>query len=244
MTTQDELQTLREQVELLQARVNALETSEVDLPFPSRIKYRERHEREEFFYKVFRALSFNAIGGDYVEFGCHGGTTFCFAYHQAKLHKHKAEFWAFDSFQGFPEHRSEEDDHPKWQKGRMHTSIDDFHKICQSRGVPKDAYTATEGFFSESLAKFGPDEGPTEIALAFIDCDLYSSTMDVLDFLGPRIKHGTVLAFDDYFCWSETQPAGEMAAMLEYFKDKSQWELVPYLQFGWHGLAFIVHARK
>ena len=76
MTTQDELQTLREQIELLQTRVNALETSEVDLPFPSRIKYRERHEREEFFYKVFRALSFNAISGDYVEFGCHGGTTF------------------------------------------------------------------------------------------------------------------------------------------------------------------------
>ena len=46
---------------------------------------------------------------------------------------------------------------------------------------------------------------PTDIALAYIDCDLYSSTMPVLEFLLPRLKNGMIIAFDDYFCWSATQ---------------------------------------
>ncbi len=41
--------------------------------FRSRVRVRERLCRREFFYNAFRALSFNGIGGDYAEFGCHKG---------------------------------------------------------------------------------------------------------------------------------------------------------------------------
>jgi hypothetical protein len=235
---------LKTQIDLLQGRVAELEQQLSALPFNANIKYQERLDREAFFYKIFRALSFNAISGDYVEFGCHGGTTFCLAYHQAKLHKHKAHHWAFDSFQGFPDQRDAEDDHPKWVKGRMATSLEAFHDLCETRGVPRDDYTVVPGFYSDSLPELdAKGDGPDNIALVYVDCDLYSSTQDVLKFLKPRLKHGMVLAFDDYFCWSETQASGERVAMLEFFQENDQWELIPYLQFGWHGLAFVLHKK-
>ncbi|MEP1208232.1 MAG: TylF/MycF/NovP-related O-methyltransferase [Rhizobiaceae bacterium] len=214
-----------------------------NVPFDSRIKYRERLGREEFFYLTFRALSFNQIDGDYVEFGSHGATTFCLAYHQAALHRHKAKLWAFDSFQGFPDQVGDQDYHPKWIKGRMSTSLEDFHRLCKSRGVPQSAYTVHAGFFSDVLPNLPADEAPDNIALAYIDCDLYSSTMDVLEFLTPRFKHGMIIAFDDYYCWSDKQPSGERLAMMECFGNLDRWELIPHLQFGWHGLSFVLHDK-
>ena len=60
---------------------------------------RERGCRQEFFYNAFRALKFNGIAGDYLEFGCWGGRTFALAYHEACRHGHGVRFWAFDSFE-------------------------------------------------------------------------------------------------------------------------------------------------
>jgi hypothetical protein len=39
------------------------------------------------------------------------------------------------------------------------------------------------------------------VALACVDCD---------------IKHGMIVAFDDYFCWSSTQISGERRAFVEF----------------------------
>ena len=241
--TQKDLQQLQEQIEVLQLRIRNLESHSLELSFKSRIKFQERLGREEFFYKAFRALSFNQIDGDYVEFGSHGGTTFSLAYHQTVLHRHKAKLWAFDSFQGFPDQRDTEDEHPKWIKGKMSTSLEDFHRICAEAGVPKDSYTVVPGFYSDVLPTLAKEDSPNNIALAYIDCDLYSSTQDVLTFLWPRLKHGMILAFDDYYCWSDTQASGERIAMLEAFGESDEWELVPYLQFGWHGLAFVLQDK-
>ena len=240
MTSETDLQA---QIDLLQNRISELEGQMNARPFIADIKFQERLDREAFFYKVFRALSFNAIKGDYVEFGCHGGTTFSLAYHSAQLHKHKAHLWAFDSFQGFPKQRDEEDDHPKWVEGRMSTSLQKFTDLCDERGLPRDAYTVVPGFYSDSLPALKQDEAPDNIALVYIDCDLYSSTQDVLKFLQPRLKHGMVIALDDYYCWSETQAAGERVALEEFMEENPGWELIPYLQFGWHGLAFVLHSK-
>ena len=65
----------------------------------------------------------------------------------------------------------------------------------------------------------------------------------VLGFLAPRLKHGMILAFDDYYCWSPTAAAGERVAIAEVFAGHERWNLVPYLQFGWHGASFVVEDR-
>lgn len=203
----------------------------------------ERAGREKFFDQVFTAQHYNGIDGDYAEFGCHTGDTFAQAYHQARRRKHPARFWGFDSFRGLPAPSEPEDSHPRFREGRFATSVDSFHRICRVNRVPRDAYDLVEGYFEETIAKFAPSDAPTNLCFAFIDCDLYSSTRTVLEFLAPRLKHGMILAFDDYYCWSPTAAAGQRVALAEFCEGLERWNLSPYLQFGWHGASFLVEDR-
>ena len=204
----------------------------------------EFSERERFFHHAFRALSFNGIDGDYVEFGCMGGTTFSLAYQQSRFHGHKPHLWAFDSFKGLPAPKGEMDEHPVWKEGHMATSVDQFHAICGSTGIPGEDYTVVPGFYEETLPRFSTGDAPTNICLAYIDCDLYSSTLSVFEFLMPRLKHGMIIALDDYYCWSATQIAGERRAMLDYFEEHDEWQLLPYMQYNWGSAAFVVESKQ
>jgi O-methyltransferase len=198
--------------------------------------------RQAFFYNAFKALSYNGIDGDYAEFGCMG-RTFALAYHESRRHKHNAQLWAFDSFQGLPAPTEIGDEHPRWKEGALATSLDDFHAICASNGIPTNVYNVVPGFYDQTLTRNSRYDLPTNIALAYIDCDLYSSARAVLRFLMPRLKHGMIIAFDDYFCWSASQVSGERKAMLEFFSKDDTWTLLPYIQFGWHGNSFVVEEK-
>lgn len=211
--------------------------------FLLRVRDRERFCRHEFFFNAFKALSFNGIDGDYLEFGSHGGTTFALAYREARRHGHPAKLWAFDSFQGFPPPEGARDEHPRWKQGAMEMSLERFHRACALNGVPRTAYQVVAGFYDQTLPALGSGDAPSNVALAYIDCDLYSSTRTVLEFLMPRLKHGMILGLDDYFCWSASQISGERRAMLEAFEGHPRWALLPYRAFGWHGQSFVVEDR-
>jgi len=204
---------------------------------------REELYRQQFFFNAFKALRFNGIGGDYAEFGSWGGKTFAHAYRESRRHGHTARLWAFDSFQGFPEPRGG-DEHPEWSEGKMAITLDEFHAACARNGIPREAYTAVPGFYEETIARMAPDEEPADIALAYVDCDLYSSAKTALEFLRPRLKHGMIVAFDDWFCWSATQLSGERKAMLELAAADDRWEWAPYVQYGWHGQSFVIESRE
>ncbi len=201
---------------------------------------RERLYRREFFFNAFKALRFNGIDGDYAEFGCAGGMTFALAHAEARRRGHRAHLWAFDSFNGLPPPKSPEDEHPEWREGVLATSVDEFHQLCARNSIPRNEYTVVTGYYEETLERMSPDDEPTNIALAYIDCDLYSSTTEVLRFLEPRLKHGMIVAFDDYFCWSPSQISGERKALLELTGENERWNWTPYAQFGWSGNSFVI----
>lgn len=206
----------------------------------------ERDHRAEFMRRAFHALSFNGISGDYAEFGSHGATTFALAHGEIARWRHERLMWAFDSFAGLPEQQGASDHHPAWKPGKMATSADDFRALCRRRGIPDGAYRTVAGYYEETLAgKAVDDPGlPRDIALAYVDCDLHSSTRTVLEFLRPRLKHGMIIAFDDYFCFSDKTVSGERLASLEVFDADSPWALLPFVQFGWHGMSFIVEDKN
>lgn len=126
----------------------------------------------------------------------------------------------------------------------MSTSLQLFHAICKFNGMAPSDYEVIPGFYNESLPKLGLEEGPRSIAIAYVDCDLYASTKSVLEFILPRIQHGTIIAFDDYFCCSATKPSGERRAMLEYFPSDARWALLPYINYGWHGASFMIEDKQ
>ena len=199
--------------------------------------------KRRFFWTAFKALEFNGIDGDYAEFGCHGGKTFRLAYDQISRRTMDRHMWAFDSFQGLPDSGNALDDHPVWVSGAMRTEIDAFHEICRSHGIARTAYSTVEGYYEQTLPGIPGDAAPSNIALAYIDCDLYSSTMRVLEFLVPRLKHGMILAFDDYYCWSANQVSGERKAVLEVFEHHLDWHLHRYRDIGWPGTSFVVERK-
>jgi O-methyltransferase len=204
------------------------------------------HKRAFFSY-AFTALSFNRISGDYAEFGCHGALTFGLAHDRiarqkpflgrAPLERH---MWAFDSFEGLPERTLATDDHQLWQPGMFAMDVETFHRLCGERGIPRDAYTVVPGFYEQTLRDAAASRPPTDIALAYVDCDMHSSTSDVLEFLRPRLKHGMILAFDDYFCFSSKHASGEKLAFEELRVAAPQWRYERYRDIGWGGTSFIV----
>lgn len=216
-----------------------------DLRFaPSDQVFNESLERKELFRRAFQALAYNGIKGDYAEFGCFGAATFTLAWGAARLVGHPAHLWAFDSFQGLPPSSDPRDAHDGWTEGAMSMTEPLFIDRCLENGLPREDFTTVAGYYSDSLDSGARGDRPERICFAYIDCDLYSSTRDVLLFLGPRLCNGAVLAFDDYFCFSETHPSGERIAAAEYFADHASWRLVPFVQWGWHGMSFMVEDRR
>lgn len=199
----------------------------------------ERFSRQDFISDAFKMLDFNKISGDYAEFGCHGGNTFFMAWLENKRYSGSRHMWAFDSFNGLPYSENPIDNHPKWIPGKMNTSLDDFIALNKYRGLNKDKdYTAVPGFFERSLVEF--DQKLDKIAFAYIDCDLFTSTNMVLEFIAPRLQHGGILAFDDWWCWSSTLKSGEMLAMAKFHAEEYDFRLHDYGRYGWHGQAFVV----
>ncbi len=207
--------------------------------------YIEYTYRKEFFQRAFAALSFNGIDGDYAEFGCCGGVTFRLAYKYSRKYGHPCKLWAFDSFCGLPPKSLPEDEHPIWVHGAMAIASDEFRKICRESNIPISDYHIVAGYYDKSLAKPHDASLPTNICMAYIDCDMYSSTKTVLEFLMQRLKHGMIIAFDDYYCWSSAQVSGERKACADFFRDNKDWVLVPFMQYGSAGgMSFMVEQRS
>jgi O-methyltransferase len=161
-------------------------------------------DRRQFFKRAFLALKVSNISGDYVEFGSWGGQTLRDAYDVTRIVGPPRPLWAFDTFLGErPAATSEIDSRPELERYRNQgpSGLAAFLEVMERKGVPTEAFTAVEGYFDDTLTTLGPDQPPNDIALAYVDCNLYSSTVTVLDFLAPRLKHGMIVAFDDYWVY-------------------------------------------
>src|SRR5258708_5696388 len=110
-------------------------------------------------------------------------------------------FYGFDSFEGLPA-----DGRPDW---KIDFAVKDLPQVpANCRLVP--------GWFGETIPAFVA-EHRDPVAFVNIDCDLYSSTREVLFGLAELLRPGTVLYFDelinyDSFLWNE------MLALFEFLE--------------------------
>lgn len=115
-----------------------------------------------------------------LEFGVYRGESLRFIAQRTPQLVH-----GFDSFEGLPE------DWTHFQrKGRF--SLDGQVPRFEEQNI-----RVHPGWFSATLPPFLAEESGA-VRFAHIDCDLYSSTADVLALLGPRIVRGSILVFDEY----------------------------------------------
>lgn len=196
---------------------------------------------------VSTALSFvrfSEIAGDYLEFGVYRGGTFVNAWHQATVRDlHDMRFYAFDSFRGLPDPAlSGVDAGGEFVQGEFSSDRSSFERNLVRAGVDMSRVQIVEGFYDETLTETRRDElSLKSAALVWIDCDLYSSTARVLDFITPLVADGTVLVFDDWHCFRSRPDRGEQRACGEWLERNRDIRLVQYRDFHWAGRSFIVN---
>lgn len=185
--------------------------------------------------------------GDYYEFGIFKGFTFWNAQQKANDEKlGKMRFFGFDSFAGLPVIEGlDVTDNEEFYEGQYNCSKDNVQKNLDAKGVDWDRTHLIEGYFDVSLNdKTKKELKAKKVSIALIDCDLYSSTVDVLNFLDGMLMKGSVLMFDDWNCFNKDDEKGQRKAFAE-FKQKHKGfaveELYPY---GPHGQVFQVTALK
>ena len=69
-------------------------------------------------------------------------------------------------------------------------------------------------------------------AIVWIDCDLYESTVPVLDFIVPFVQTGTIFCFDDWFSFAGHFMKGEIRATREWLERNPDIRLTQYRDFG------------
>jgi len=125
------------------------------------------------------ALTLVPKDGMVLEFGVYSGKTLRII---AEARDGK-EVYGFDSWEGLPE---------AWR-----SNIDAGAFKAQQQPDVEGA-ELVDGWFEDSLPPF-LDAHPGPVAMVHVDCDLYSSTKTVLDQVGPRLRPGTIIVFDEYW---------------------------------------------
>ncbi len=210
------------------------------------------------------------IEGDYLEFGVFKGFSFIKAYKSInffsqefknferakKLYNNlqlaqksfnsskdiKRHYFAFDSFQGLPKFSSIDEGDAKFDEGRYFCSQEEFKKNLLKNKIDLNNVTVIKGFYQDSLN----DELKNKInlnkaAIVYIDCDLYSSTKYVLDFITSLISNGTIIIFDDWFSYKGDPNKGEQKACKEWLSKNNKIRLIPYKSFHSFQMSFIVN---
>lgn len=168
--------------------------------FESTDKERQQH--------LITVLKENLISGNILEFGVFEGTTINII---AKLFPNDI-IWGFDSFEGLPEDWKTRNDSPiKYTKGYF--SLKKMPEVLPNVKLVK-------GWFNETIPNWV--ENYTEnIKFLHVDADLYSSTKDILFLLNSKIVPGTIICFDDMYCWNNLKwytewENGEYRALSEW----------------------------
>jgi hypothetical protein len=189
------------------------------------------------------------LAGDYAEFGVFKGTTFAYAANLFKGLFPLMRFLAFDSFEGLPEPQGIDKSLDNWSsgfhKGQFVASEEDFTShVLEKSGLETERLVKIKGWFNDTLTAETRQKHKIEkLAVAWIDCDLYASTVPVLEFITPLLSVGSVIVFDDWRSYRNLPDKGEQRACREWLDASPSLTLNTLLPgIGFHGIAFTVGA--
>ena len=188
-------------------------------------------------------VSSSHLDGDYLEFGVYEGFSFASAFHFAQRQGlEEMKFFAFDSFQGLPKITGlDAQGGHNFRQGQYSCSVDRFRKSLVAKGVDLNEVTIVPGWYQDVLNhQTKRNLTLSSAAVIYIDCDLYASTVSVLNFASDYIQDGTVIIFDDWCSFKGNPNRGEQRAFTEWLSQHKSIQAVPYSRFGHHGNSFIL----
>lgn len=139
------------------------------------------------------------VPGDFIETGVWRGGTCIFMRAALEAFKDKTrQVWVADSFEGFPKpdgrYRQDADEPWSTSNDMIAISLDQVKSNFARYGLLDDRVRFLKGWFKDTL----PDAPIERLAILRLDGDLYSSTMDSLTNLYPKLSPGGFAIIDDY----------------------------------------------
>ena len=206
-------------------------------------------------------MTWNQVSGDYLEFGVWRGFSFATAWHEIQRQRgnhirlgydtpeynewkrSRPRFFAFDCFEGLPGGGAEArmvDYHP----GSYLCSESEFRQNLTDRGVDLQDVVVVKGLYQDTCSPETRDRHALrKAAVVMIDCDLYSSTVPVLDFITPIVQQGTIIIFDDWFRFQANPDCGEQRACREWLVRNPHIQLVEFWRQCPQAVCFVVNIQ-
>lgn len=200
------------------------------------------------FKRVVEYIENSRLEGGICEFGTfHGYTARTFAECLWEFDSAK-HLYLYDSWEGFPAMESvdatcpEVAEHKTWKKGDCQPITKDAPELIRLaiNSIIPGHVTTIQGFYNSTVAKNLPEK----VAVAHIDCDLYTSTKLVLEELikQDRLIDGAVILFDEFNNNNASDKYGERRAFKEIsdeYKELCYFE--NWFTYGSSGYCFLFH---
>ena len=159
------------------------------------------------------------ITGHVMEFGVYQGTTLKII----SDYFPNQTVWGFDSFEGLPEpwFMKSSQSGPRHPTGKF--ALDKEEMLSVVNQFAGRNVKLIPGWFNQSIVPW-MNNTPGPVSFLHIDCDLYSSTLDILNLLNDRIVPGTVIVFDEMYPWNnfdqyDLWEQGEFRALDEWINN-------------------------
>lgn len=206
-----------------------------------------KNSDEEILEKAMKFTAHSGMGGDYLEFGVWKGRSFVRAYHMRNYVKDKRlskmKFYAFDSFSGLPEIKGDKDgSSSEFKKGDYSCDLPTFRNTLKNKSVNLNDVVIVPGWYDRVLNNETKKSLDLKRAsIVYVDCDLYESTVLVLNFITDYVVDGTVIIFDDWFCFNANPNKGEQRAFREWLQKNPNITATEWQKVNWKTNSFVLH---
>ena len=185
--------------------------------------------------KSFKRLKEQEIIGDYYEFGVGSGFSLWFSYYLSiEYCLENISFWGFDSFEGFPNptgiDKKVSMTGAYFTKGSFAFSLNLVKKNLRKYNCDMNRIHLIKGYYNKILNDdFLKEYNLKKASIILIDCDMYQSTLEVLNFIPKILSKKTIVLFDDFYLTDNT--SGQQLAIKQWQKNK-KIKLKEFCEYG------------
>jgi len=210
-------------------------------------KHREYLSRQWLFETVAGFVNDCRIDGAYLEFGCGNGSSLIDMFQSIKRYPRLVDmrFFIFDSFEGLPTPIGiDADELQRYQRGEFACDLDQYMRNVERGDVDLRRVRCIAGWYDRTLTTELKSELQIQMAsIILIDCDLYESTVPVLNFITKYIQTGTILIFDDWYSYKGRLDRGEAKAFAEWLGRNPHIHAEEYHRCGRTMMSFVLQVN-
>lgn len=152
----------------------------------------QRVDHGDHLVRILEEVVRGGVEGDVAELGCNTGLTAVVLQGTLDALGSTKRLHVFDSFEGLPE-RAAEDGATSYEPGGCKASPEQL--IGHFRRFARRLPVIHPGWFSQTL----PGELPARLAFVHLDADFYTSTIEGLRAIYPRLAPGAAVVLHDYY---------------------------------------------